>query len=109
MTNKTCGECKHLNRELAFCRACGARWLNDNDGASCKYFEKLTPPTNGDRIRQGGDKSLITFATEWSCFHCAYRNRIKSECEKPEGKDCFDGMLEWLNAPAESEGKDENE
>jgi hypothetical protein len=52
METKTCGECKHLNRELAFCRACGAKWLNENDGASCKYFEKITPPTNGDKIRK---------------------------------------------------------
>ena len=55
---KTCGECKHLNRELAFCRACGARWLNKNDGANCKYFEKITPPTNGDKIRQMSNEKL---------------------------------------------------
>lgn len=59
--------------------------------------------TKGDVIRQGGDKRLITFATEWSCFHCVYNNEIEKRCEKPEDKDCFDGMLAWLNAPAESE------
>ena len=52
MKNKTCGECKHLNRELAFCRACGAKWLKDSDGANCQYFEQKTPATNGDVIRQ---------------------------------------------------------
>ena len=52
MKNKTCGDCKHLNRELAFCRACGAKWLKDTDGANCKYFEKITPRTVFDHITQ---------------------------------------------------------
>ena len=118
MKNKTCGECKHLNRELAFCRACGAKWLNENDGASCKYFEKLTPPTNGDRIRQGSDKELVLYKHTWSCEVCIYHDKkdLKKHCKRPHEKVCLDGMIAWLNAPAgtdnnvpakESEVKDE--
>lgn len=105
MKTKTCGECKHLNRELAFCRACGAKWLRDIDGANCKYFEKQTPPTNGDVIRQGGDRALAHFKSEHKCDVCAYAAPLDHApaCQRPEGKSCFDGMLEWLNAPAESE------
>lgn len=50
MKNKTCGECKHLNRELAFCRACGAKWISIKDATNCKYFEQIQPPTLFDRI-----------------------------------------------------------
>lgn len=45
-----CEECKHLNKELAFCRACGAKWLNDKDGENSKYFEQKQPQSIFDRI-----------------------------------------------------------
>ena len=101
---KTCGECKHLNRELAFCRACGAKWLNDSDGANCKYFEKLTPPTNGDRIRRGGNQKLLGYRSTHKCDICIYAAPIDvtPACNRPDGKSCMDGMESWLNAPAES-------
>lgn len=99
---KTCGECKHLNRELAFCRACGARWLNDNDGANCRYFEQKTPPTNGDRIRQGGDDALIDFADgirRRMCHYCVY---YKDKACVDKTGDCWEGIRAWLNAPADA-------
>ena len=107
MNNKTCGECKHLNRELAFCRACGAKWIKETDGANCKYFEAILPPTNGDKIRQGGDDELIDFADGiWRrmCHYCVY-SKDKS-CVDKTGN-CWEGVKAWLNAPAESEGEDE--
>ncbi len=103
MSDKTCGECKHYILKMTHCKKYDCFALDDD---RCEDFEQKVI-TNGDKIRQGGDKRLITFATEWSCFHCAYRNGIESKCEKPKDKDCFDGMLAWLNAPAESEGEDE--
>lgn len=97
-----CADCVYFNG-VRFCkrRRCGT-W--DKAGV-CRDFKEKTKMTNGDVIRQGGNKRLITFSTEWSCFHCAYRNGIESKCESPEGKDCFDGIEAWLNAPAESEVK----
>lgn len=92
MKNKTCGECKKHNTDCTIVHFAPA----------CDFFEPKAI-TNGDRIRQGGNKRLITFATEWSCFHCAYHNGIERKCERPEGKDCFDGIEAWLNSPAESE------
>lgn len=50
--SKKCIDCKHLNKELAFCRACGAKWLKETDGENCKYFEKITSPTLFDRIKK---------------------------------------------------------
>lgn len=98
---KTCGECKHLNRDLAFCRACGAKWINIKDGTNCKYFEQIQPPTNGDRIRQGGDDELIDFADgirRRMCHYCVY-SKDKS-CVDKTGN-CWEGVRAWLNAPAD--------
>lgn len=105
MNNKTCGECKYHSEKCHCTKFCC--YAGESD--FCDEFEPAKKPiiTKGDVIRQGGDKRLITFATEWSCFHCVYRNGIESKCEKPEGKDCFDGIEAWLKAPAESEGEDE--
>lgn len=60
MKNKTCRECKHLNRELAFCRACGAKWLNDSDGANCQYFEQKILPTNGEKINTPAESEGVS-------------------------------------------------
>lgn len=77
--NKTCGECKHLNKELAFCRACGAKWLNDSDGANCKYFEKTTPPTLFHRIT-ADEETLAKELTYWQYdpdqSRCGWTNNV---------------------------------
>ena len=95
---KTCGECKHLNRELAFCRACGAKWLNETDGANCKYFEQKTPPTNGDKIRQGNNRKLAHL------FANPCPPGVKKKCNGNDRVECENCWLAYLNAPAESEG-----
>ena len=95
MNDKTCGECRYLDKNR-YCNFLDFEPKPQMKG--CANFEPK--PTNGDVIRQGGNKRLITFSTEWSCFHCAYHNGIERKCERPEGKDCFDGIEAWLNAPA---------
>lgn len=101
MKNKTCGECKHLNKELAFCRACGAKWLNETDGANCEYFEQKQPPTNGDKIRQMSNKELAKFLSAMTfCAGCPARN---DKCNGDDNKVCRRNWREYLNAPAESE------
>lgn len=97
MENKTCGECRFYNSDYNLCFHWRHEDINEHSPI-CNYFKPLT---NGDVIRQGGNKRLITFSTEWSCFRCAYHNGIEIKCERPEGKDCFDGMEAWLNAPAD--------
>lgn len=98
MKNKTCGECKHLNRELAFCRACGAKWLKDTDGANCKYFEKITKPTNGDKLRQMSDEELAK--NQCTCKHCIYQY---DNCLDKDRIDCYKGKLAWLKQEAKDE------
>ena len=104
---KTCGECKHLNRELAFCRACGAKWIKETDGASCKYFEKKTPPTNREvffskRSNEELAGDYTRFCDEngrWLADLCGTWHDAKHEA--------LQANLNWLNAPAESEVESE--
>lgn len=98
MSNKTCGECKHLNRDLAFCRACGAKWLKENDGANCKYFEQKQPPTNGDKIRQMTNSQLSKFLARLAVCNVCFP-------DSPKGDRKY--WYDWTFAPAESEGRDE--
>ena len=96
--DKTCGECK-FNGVDCRCEA---------DEKACGEFVQKTI-TNGDVIRQGGNRALAEFKSEHKCDTCAYAAPLDHApaCQRPEGRSCFDGMLEWLNAPAESEGEDE--
>lgn len=110
MENKTCGECKYYNDAMFHCEKfdCMAE-----DGWSCPDCEEKEKPkpTNGDRIRQMSNKELATHKITPNCFTCTFGERFKDGawCKAPAGKTdcCKEGYLEWLNAPAESEGEDE--
>lgn len=107
MENKTCGECRYFEYPAGQCsKVMDYNFCHDSDNA-CEYFEPKAI-TNGDRIRQGGDYALAHFKSEHRCDVCAYAAPIDTApaCQRPEGKVCFDGLLAWLNAPAESEGED---
>ena len=105
MNNKTCGECKH-HKEKCHCEkfCCYA-----GESDFCDEFEpaKKQIITNGDRIRQGGNRALAQFKSEHKCDVCAYAAPLDHApaCLRPDGKVCYDGFLAWLNAPAESEWK----
>lgn len=92
MENKTCGECKHLNRELAFCRKCGARWMR-KEQPSCDDFEAIKPPTNGDKIRQMSNEEMAVMF-----------RKVIDRCPPGECHDhgCIECWLAWLNTPAEN-------
>lgn len=92
MKSKTCGECKkHTVDCIVAAKA-----------TACKNFEPKAI-TNGDRIIAGGIRAIAEFAGN-PCEYCRY---YKDFCELPDGKMCEDAIEEYLNAPAESEGKDE--
>jgi hypothetical protein len=97
MSNKTCGECKH-HKEKCHCEKFGC-YAGESD--FCDEFEpaKKQIITNGDVIRQMSNGKLAE-SFDNCCKVCA---KDIVECDL----DCFDGILAWLNAPAESEGKDE--
>jgi hypothetical protein len=96
MSNKTCGECKH-HKEKCHCEKFGC-YAGESD--FCDEFEpaKKQIITNGDVIRQGSNKELVIFKKQWDCNVCAY---YQSGCKRPKDKMCLDGMLAWLNAPAD--------
>ena len=92
--NKTCGECKYFS-----CSGEG-RCMDDEwtfcDSDACEKF-KPKVATNGDVIRQMSNEKLAELFDN-SCKVCA---KDIVGCDT----DCVAGILAWLNAPAESEGK----
>lgn len=98
MSNKTCGECKYYCNDAAFCSHRGVGWKKKTD-MICKEFEPIPKLTNGDVIRQGGNIELFIYWQKSKCSVCAFDG--KDTCSQISS--CLDGMMEWLNAPAESE------
>lgn len=109
MENKTCGECKYFSKYENKCCLLVGRGVTYADSDGCMSFVQKLPKviTNGDVIRHGGDYELMAFKKKHKCDCCIYiRN---GNCTEPvDRKDrCADGLKQWLNAPAESEGEDE--
>ena len=102
MENKTCGNCWWFHEETGHC----AHHVTDKRESSmlcCGGFVTRDPKlTNGDRIRQGGNRALTAYFREHKCDVCTYAAPIDNApaCLCPDGKTCNDGMLAWLNAPA---------
>lgn len=97
MKNKTCGECKHYNAAMFHCEKfdCMAE-----DGWSCPDCEEKEKPkpTNGDKIRQMSNEELA------SKFGYPCPPLPKKHCKGIDNIECTECWLNWLNAPAESEG-----
>lgn len=106
MENKTCVECCGFSESENRCLLLGGRGKTYADNEACRRFSEkkpIPPLTNGDKIRQGGDYALAHFKSEHRCDVCAYAAPLDEApaCRRPKGKVCFDGMLAWLNAPAD--------
>lgn len=112
--DKTCGECKyryayHHDEDCnGRCKLAPTSRI-PSEKPVCSDFDPIPPRTNGDKIRQGGNRALVQFKSEHKCDTCAYAAPLDHApaCLCPEGKSCFDGMLAWLNSPVEREVKDE--
>jgi hypothetical protein len=94
MANKTCGECRYLDKNR-YCEFLDFEPKPQMKG--CANFEPK--PTNGYVIRQMSNEKLAELFDN-SCKVCA---KDITECDT----DCVAGILAWLNAPAESEGEDD--
>ena len=110
MSSKTCGERCYFTRTNNYdmC-AMYAAVRKESDCISCEYFTQKVI-TNGDKIVAGGMRAIAEFALHHCCNNCIYfdgNNPYRSTCGKPDNETCEDGTEAWLNAPAESEGKDE--
>jgi hypothetical protein len=110
MNNRTCGECQWYDYHHLLCVVGGDVVPTD---CACDSFIPIKP-TNGDKIRQMSNEELVMLLTDEGCKHCVYRvansKGFTVTCrysDKTRIPDCNAGTLAWLNAPAESEGKDE--
>ena len=111
MKNKTCGECQWYDYHHLLCVVGGDVKPVD---CACDSFIPIKR-TNGDVIRNGSNRELAEFL--WKlynghiCSLCVFLvaddDRKQVICKRPPDKTCTDGIEAWLNAPAESEGKNE--
>jgi hypothetical protein len=114
MKNKTCGECKYFSKYENKCCLLVGRGVTYADSDGCMSFVQKLPKviTNGDVIRQGGNRAIAKFAYKTArtqiCGVCSFSTIEKGsyKCTAQEGQSCVDGIEAWLNAPAESEGKE---
>lgn len=99
---RTCSVCKH-HKFRCHCEKFNV--YADGNGF-CDGFERKETKsiTNGDMIRQGSDKELVLYKHTWSCEVCIYHDKkdLKKHCKRPHEKVCLDGMIAWLNAPADA-------
>lgn len=117
---KNCGECRYMGnaKETGLCEKrhiC----LYPEERPVCTLFEQIVV-TNGDVIRQGENRKLAEIFDNLyngnKCKYCIHRTR-SGACElNPtpysdvgyiDAEDCLNGFEAWLNAPAESEVKNE--
>ena len=97
---KTCGECKvfELDEIAAIChKHC---LICNDDAPACEDFE-LKVITNGDKIRQMSNADLARK------FGYPCPPIPEKHCKGINNEECTECWLNWLNAPAESEGEDE--
>ena len=102
MNNKTCGECSWFSEGGNRCKLFINQYIF-GDRAACNNF--VPKPTNGDVIRQGGNRALAEFKQKLSCGNCVYfdiKMTGQEFCHKPKNKTCTDGIEAWLNAPADA-------
>ena len=91
-----CEKCKH--KEILNGGIVGCLYM----GADCRKGEMFDPITNADRIRAMSDKELAKQLVFMStiCEFCVKRKN----CEDVPGYEyCMDGILDWLQQPAEGE------
>ena len=96
---KTCGECKYYDPKYKFCS--DDLYPLEFDDNACEAFEPKPKNTNGDKIRQMSNEELA------GKFGYPCPPLPKKHCKGIDNIECTECWLNWLNAPAESEGEDE--
>lgn len=99
LSNKTCGKCrKYMVAKKFWCLAVSP------EHEACPDFEQRVI-TNGDKIRQMSNEDLADcFGIHAMCDFCPAES---AACQKGNAdiKNCRQSWLDYLNAPAESEGE----
>lgn len=101
LKNRTCGECKHYLAKMFHCQK---HDVMAEAHQTCEDFEPKKKQANGDKL--AGDRecmaAVIIAAHGTICPFCIYYKNKK--CNAPKDKNCFHGVVAWL----EQEAKDEN-
>lgn len=97
MRIKTCGECQWYDHHHLLCVIGGD--VEPTEKAKDCFVS--ANPTNGDRIRHMSNEELVRFKGARHCTFCAYCDQKTDKCNRPIGGTCAEGILEWINAPAE--------
>ena len=106
MNNKTCGECKFRysypddEDYNGRCKLAPVYRIPSNK-PSCSEFE---PATNGDRIRQEGNRDFAEYFVYGTGALFASTLIVDKTFDTYEG--AVKATEDYLNAPAESEGED---
>lgn len=93
-----CYHCDHYDKHTNVCDVDRCQVICPWSDSECDYLKEDQKPTNGDKIRQGGNEALVEYRQKFICHLCAYR--FDKKCN---GARCKDGLIEWL----EQEAKDE--
>lgn len=104
MANKTCGECKYYCNDAAFCSHRGVGWKKKTD-MICKDFQPIPKPTNGDVIRQGGNRDFAEYFVYET--GAVFASTLIVDKTFDTYDEAVDATMDYLNAPAESEGENE--
>ena len=106
MKTKTCGECKY-RYSYRYDEDCDGRCKLSpmaripSNKSSCSKFEPIPPPTNGDLIRQGGNRELAEYFVYETGAMLASTLIVDKTFDTYE--EAIEATEEYLNAPAESE------
>lgn len=106
MSNRTCGDCRFFESTDFFCCHWGTEV--ESDVLACSKFKPIPRPTNGDVIRQGGDRELAEISVYEATMpegEIIYRSTLIVD-KFFLTKNCAVAVVEaWLNAPAEAESE----
>lgn len=103
MERKTCGDCIFYHGIYDDCGVCTLCETDETFDKTCDFvyacekFQPKQPMTNGDKIRQMSNDDLAKIISRSICESCIYQDE-DCDCTNHD-----DGILAWLNAPAESE------
>ena len=99
---KTCGECKYFNVDDIAATCEKLCLICNDDNSACERFEQKVI-TNGDELAEDMEymAAVIIAAHGTICPFCIYYKNKK--CTAPKDKNCFHGVVGWL----EQEAKDE--
>lgn len=115
MKNKTCGECKYFPGMGYYCPTIG-RFCDPNNEKPCEFFEKPMGriATTGDKIRQMNNTDLAEMLVYPvkpmninGNIHYEFTSCLLLGKSYPMREQAVFLTERRLNAPAESEGKDE--